>query len=124
MHRTQAFQFELDAVVDVKADVVVQAGLQLFGTAELAEMEELGLQGSEEAFHRCVIQVVSSSRHALRDRAGVKVTAIFCHSILGGFNRLSQHLQSTRCYGKTCGVDAEVDGARGDALARCSFASA
>jgi hypothetical protein len=27
---------------------------------------------------------------------------------LGGLNRSSQHLQSWRCYGKTCRVDAEV----------------
>ena len=42
----------------------------------------------------------------------------------GGFNRSSQYLQSWRCYGKTRGVDAEVNGARGNAIARCSFASA
>lgn len=41
----------------------------------------------------------------------------------GGFNRSSQHLQSWRCYGKTRGLDAGVDGASGNALAWCSFAS-
>ena len=40
----------------------------------------------------------------------------------GGFNRSSQHLQSWRCYGKTSRVDAEVNGTRGNALTRCSFA--
>ena len=39
----------------------------------------------------------------------------------GVFNRSLQHLQSWRCYGKTCGVDAEVNGTHGNALAKCSF---
>jgi len=56
-----------------------------------------------------------------------KETGLIFHSdrgSQGGFNRSSQHLQSRRCYGKTCGVDVEVNRTRGDALARCSSASA
>lgn len=42
----------------------------------------------------------------------------------GGFNRSSQHLIMKVLYGTTCRVDVEADGARGDALARCTVASA
>jgi hypothetical protein len=36
--------------------------------------------------------------------------------VLGVFNQSSHHLQSWRCYGKTCEVDAEVNWTRGNAL--------
>ena len=42
----------------------------------------------------------------------------------GGFNRSSQHLNHGGVYGTTRRVDAEVDGARSDAFARCAVASA
>lgn len=42
----------------------------------------------------------------------------------GGFNRSSQHLYRAGVYGATSGVDAEVDRARLDALARRTVASA
>ncbi len=38
----------------------------------------------------------------------------------GGFNRSSQHLNHGGVYGATCGVDAEVDRARGNAFAKCA----
>ena len=40
----------------------------------------------------------------------------------GVFNRSSQHLNHGGVYGTTRGVDAEVDGARSNALARCAVA--
>ena len=42
---------------------------------------------------------------------------------LGKFNRSSQHLNHGGVYGTTRWVDAEVDGARRNALARCAVAS-
>jgi transposase InsO family protein len=41
----------------------------------------------------------------------------------GVFNRSSQHLNHGGVYGTTGGVDAEVEGARSIALARCAVAS-
>ena len=42
----------------------------------------------------------------------------------GGFNRSSQHLNHGGVYGTTSRVDAKVDRARSNALARCAVASA
>ena len=71
--------------------------------------------------------VIDALRMAWFKRHLGKETGLIFHSdrgSQGGFNRSSQHLQSRRCYEKTCGVDAGVNGTRGDALAWCSFASA
>ncbi|QHE89108.1 IS3 family transposase (plasmid) [Hydrogenophaga sp. BPS33] len=56
-----------------------------------------------------------------------KPSALMHHSdqgSQGGFNRSSQHLQSWRCYGKTSGLDARVNGAIGDAITWRAIASA
>ncbi len=56
-----------------------------------------------------------------------KPSSLMHHSDQGSqgvFNRSSQHLNHGGVYGTTRGVDAEVDGARRDALTRCSFATA
>ncbi len=49
----------------------------------------------------------------------------FKHDVveLGGFNRSSQHSNHGGVHGTTCGMDAGVDGARSNALARCTVAS-
>jgi transposase InsO family protein len=71
--------------------------------------------------------VLDALEQALYARQPERDGTLVCHSdrgSQGGFNRSSQHLQSWRCYGKTCRVDAEVNGPRGDALTGRSFASA
>ena len=53
--------------------------------------------------------VIDAVRMAWFKRHPGKEAGVIFHSdrgSQGGFNRLSQHLQSRRCYGKTCGVDA------------------
>lgn len=71
---------------------------------------------------RCEVRLDSpnektvSGEHRLRGAGGQ------CKRV-GGFNRSSQHLNHGGVYGTTCEVDAEVDGTRSNALARCAVAS-
>ena len=77
----------------------------------------------EEAFHRRIVSALSAPAHtagdALIDQQALEVLA----GVLGVFNRSSQHLNHGGVYGATRGVDAEVDWARSNALARCAVAS-
>lgn len=50
MHRTQAFEFEVDAFVIVIVDVVVDAALEFFNAIELVEAKVLGLQAAKKIF--------------------------------------------------------------------------
>jgi hypothetical protein len=87
---TQASEFQLDAIVIVVANVVRYPSLQFIDVAKPVDMEELGLQGSKEAFHRGVIKAVGLARHALGDGALLQSVAIERLLVLGGFNRSSQ----------------------------------
>jgi len=71
--------------------------------------------------------VLDALERALYDRQPERDGSLICHSDRGSqgvFNRSSQHFIHGGVYGTTRGVDAEVNGARRNALTRCSFASA
>ena len=70
--------------------------------------------------------VLDALEQALHDRRPVHRGGLVHHSDRGSqgvFNRSSQHLNYGGVYGTTRGVDAEVDGARSNALAGCAVAS-
>ena len=70
--------------------------------------------------------VLDALDQALHDRRPVKRSGLVHHSdrgSQGGFNRSSQHSNHGGVHGTTCGMDAGVDGARSNALARCTVAS-
>ena len=71
--------------------------------------------------------VLDALEQALYARQPEQDGSLVCHSdrgSQGGFNGSSQHLNHGGVYGATRRVDAEVDGARSDALAGCAVASA
>ena len=71
--------------------------------------------------------VLDTLEQALYARQPERDGALIHHSdrgSQGGFNRSTQHLNHGGAYGATSRVDAEVDGARCNALAWCAVASA
>ena len=60
----------------VVVDVAVYARLQFLDVGESVEIEELGLERSEEALHRGIIQAVSFARHALGETLVAELFAI------------------------------------------------
>ena len=57
-------------------DVLLQAPLKLFDIFEFVQVEVLRFESPKEAFHRSVVQTIASSRHALRQASGRKLTLV------------------------------------------------
>ncbi|CAN5756714.1 hypothetical protein BH11PSE13_BH11PSE13_42150 [soil metagenome] len=71
--------------------------------------------------------VLDALEQALYDRQPERERALIHHSDPGSqgvFNWSSQHFNHGGVYGTTRGMDAKVNGAKRNALTRCSFASA
>jgi hypothetical protein len=56
-------------------------------------MDQLDLQGLEEAFHRRVVPTVSTPAHRLDHLEVVKELSVGVAGVLGRFNRSLQHLK-------------------------------
>ena len=104
--------------------VVEDIGSGVIAAREDLATNALAHEQLKKTLSHVVIVTVASTTHAGHAVVITQEVLPVVAGELGGFNRSLQHFQSRRRYGKTRGVDAEVNGTRCDALARCSFASA
>ena len=109
-------------VGDISYVATGEGWLYLAVVMDLASRRIVGWSMSASIDAKLVCGALRSAYWQRKPKAGLLVHTD--RGSQGGFNRSSQHLQSWRCYGKTSRVDAEVNGARTNALTRCPFASA
>src|SRR3954454_19005072 len=111
------------AAVVEDLDVLEDLGAQLGLGWPAAAVDELLLQGREEALGDGVVVAVAAAAHRLRDPGDAGLLAEGKGDELGGFTRSSQHLQVRCCDGQAGWLDEGAHGSLGDEVAGQAVAS-
>src|SRR5215207_414196 len=112
------------AAVVEDLDVLEDLGAQLGLGWPAAAVDELLLQGGEEALGDGVVVAVAARSHRLGDAGGAGLLAERQAHELGGFTRSLQHLEERSCDWQAGWLDDGVDGPLGDEVAGQAVASA
>ena len=84
----------------VVVDVTLQPSIQLLDIPEVREIEILGFQGGEEAFHGRIVEAIALSRHALLHSVSGQSRSIRLHPVvpaLAGMEQRPIHLPAFPC---------------------------
>ena len=80
----------------VLMDVIMHTRFERIKAARCCKTEVLGLQGTEEAFNRRVVEAVALTAHALLDSTLRKHRSIGLHLVVPALVRVNDQLRSAR----------------------------